>query len=251
MMNDEIREAIHSAQNATFDDEIELALEKLLDLNNQYPENPHVKTELGILYAKTEQDVKAEQMLASVMTNDPDFERAVSTLGRLYDSLLRTEEAETLYKDYLLRHPDNSYITEDLCRLFESEGRLDESLNLARTHYSNIPNKFDSYNPIRYVLQQVENQLEDDLIEDEFSCKIRIRQVENYLEQLDVFRSILENVDISNQDEIVDLNDDISRVYCELSDLKVQLTQDGCKISSALRKRIENADAFKATYMPE
>ncbi len=240
-MNEEIDQVLRLAAKSVYEEDIEKARELLVDLSQKFPEDLRVTTELGIIYAKLQKDHKAELLLREVIKKDPKFERAVSSLGHILDNSLRTVEAEELYRFFLEGYDASHCITEDLCRLLESEGRIEESLSIATAHASAYPEDIDAYNPIRFLLLQIEDRLEVEVEESNYSAKSRLKLLENHLHQFEIFQKIESNVNSLSELDIECLEDDIIRSFGEVKQLQSILNGQNAIIPDNLMQRINIA----------
>ncbi|TFG26283.1 hypothetical protein EU528_14675 [Candidatus Thorarchaeota archaeon] len=219
-------------------DERELEAEALLKAQLAIdPDNLELMTKLGVTQARLCNDNEAEATLRTVLIRDPNYEDAVCALGALLDQSLRTEEAEQLYRVLLQRNPASHLVLDSLCRFLVSEDRTDEALNLARNQIVNYENNLDAFKPLIYVLEILEDDLEFTLHEDWGNRTIFTQYLSNLLEQLELV-FIRENFSIDDEEFHCELEDEKSRLVCEIEDLLNNAASRKISISPELTKRV-------------
>ena len=240
-MNDEIVRALNKAKEVAYEADIEETFELLTHLFEKYPDNLDIQAELGVLQSKLDRDDIAERIFREVISIDSNHERAISALGHLLDSTLRVSEAEQLYRDFLKRNGDNHCVVEDLCRLLVSEKRVDEALSLATQHFTSQPKVLDAYNPIRFVLLQLEDLFEVQVEENNYSAKSRFTLLKNQLHQFEVYLTIEENVECDIKDDADCLHDDLLRAYGDVIHLYNLLKNQNFSFPDQVDKQVEEA----------
>ena len=238
-MNDESEKVLKNASDLCSDErelEAEVLLTEQLAID---PDNLEIMTMLGEVQAHLCNDSQAEATLRAVLIRDPDYEDAVCALGALLDQSLRTEEAEKLYREFLLRNPAGHRALEGLCRLLISEDRSGDALQLARKQVVEFEDDFDAYKPIIYVLEILEDDLESALLEDWNDQTTLSAYLDNLLEQLEITLK-LENFEVASEDFICELQDEKSRLVCEIDQLFEQAASRSITISSDLKEQISS-----------
>jgi hypothetical protein len=94
------------------------------------------------------------------------------------------------------------------------------------------------------ILHQLELRIENDVVENEFSIESQLELLENYLQQFDVYREILQNVKGMSIDDKECLHDDILRVYGDANQLYTMLSNNKKFRDDSIRKHLENAREF-------
>jgi TolA-binding protein len=167
------------------DDERELEAEVLLhEQLAKDPDNLELMTKLGEIQARLCNDGEAEATFRTVLIRNPDYEDAVCALAALLDQSLQTEEAERIYREFFQRNPTSHQAVEGLCRLLLSENRSEEALQLARKQVVEFEETLDAYRPLIYVLQILEDDLEDKMLEDWGAQSALTAYLRNLIEQL-------------------------------------------------------------------
>ncbi|MFW9963951.1 MAG: hypothetical protein ACFFCX_10330 [Candidatus Sifarchaeia archaeon] len=201
------------------------------------PDNLQLMTNLGVIQARLYKDQKAESTFKSVLAINPNYEEAICGLGRLLDQSLRIEEAEELYREFLQNNPIGHCALEDLCRLLHTENRTDEALILAREHVENYGYHLQAYDAIRYVLNVLEDRLEDELCNDRENDRIFTDLINNLLEQLEMVNSIEQSIRLS-ENMYTELEDDKTRLISEIKQLVDSAPSRHISISSEIINRI-------------
>jgi hypothetical protein len=132
-------------------------------------------------------------------------------------------------------------VVEDLCRLLVSEKKLEEALVLATQHSISQPDVLDAYNPIRFVLLQLEDLLEIQVEKNNYSVKSRIQLLRNQLHQFEVYLTIEENVERISQVDIDCLHDDLIRAYGDVMHLYSLLEKQNSSIPDQVLQKVQNA----------
>ena len=238
-MNDESENVLQKVSDLC-DDERELEAEVLLheQLDND-PDNLELMTKLGEIQSRLCNDSEAEATLRTVLIRDPDYEDAVCALGALLDQSLRSKEAERLYREFLHRNPAGHQALEGLCRLLLSENRSGDALKLARKHVLEFEDDLEAYKPIIYVLEILEDDLESSLLEDWNDQTTFVDYLDNLLEQLEISLK-LEKFEEASEDFVCEIQDEKSRLICEIEQLFEQAVSRNISISSELKKQINS-----------
>ncbi len=218
-------------------DEREIEAEILVNKQiAQDPDNLKLMTMLGVIQARLCKDNKAESTFRSVLARDPNHEDAVCGLGRLLDQSLRIEEAEETYRVFLQNNPHGHSAMEDLCRLLLSENRVDEALRLSRKQAVQHETQPHAFNPVRYVLHVLEDQLEDELNNDRENELLFTKLIENIFEQLELIEAVERNTKLSD-DMQMELDDDKTRLIGELEYLIQSAPSRNISVSSAIHSK--------------
>jgi tetratricopeptide (TPR) repeat protein len=235
-MKDESDEVLRKVSELC-NDERELEAEVLVkeQLAND-PDNLDLMTQLAIIQARLCNDLEAESTFKAVLVRDPNHEDAVCGLGRLLDQALRTEEAQQLYKDFLSRNPKGHCAIEDLCRILLSEGQTARALQIAHTHSEEYGGSPDAYNALRYLLNILEDDLEDELFDDRENEEIFTSLMNNLLEQIEIVNRIQSIGDLSDALQR-ELDDDKTRLICEIDQLLGSAPSRNITVPSELQKR--------------
>jgi len=221
-------------------DERELEAEVLLHEQLAIdPDNLELMTKLGETQARLCNDNEAEATFRTVLIRDPNYEDAVCALGALLDQSLRSEEAERLYRDFLLRNPASHQALEGLCRLLTSEDRSGDALKLARKQVIEFEDELDAYRPIVYVLEILEDDLEFTLLENWDDQTAFEDYLDNLLEQLELVLK-REKFLVASEDFICEIQDEKSRLVCEIDQLLEQAASRNIKISSDLKEQVSS-----------
>jgi tetratricopeptide (TPR) repeat protein len=236
-VNDESKKVLQDVSELC-DDERELEAEVLLhkQLDND-PDNLELMTKLGEIQARLCNDGEAETTFRTVLIRDPDYEDAVCALAALLDQSLRSKEAERLYREFLQRNPASHQALEGLCRLLLSENRSGDALKLARKQVVEFEEELDAYKPIIYVLEILEDDLESSLLEDWNDQTALAAYLDNLLEQLEITLK-LQKFEAPSEDFICEIQDEKSRLVCEIDQLVEQAASRSVSISSALQAQI-------------
>lgn len=220
-------------------DERELEAEVLVKEQLTHdPDNLDLMTKLGVIQARLCNDHEAESTFRAVLVRNPIHEDAICGLGRILDQALRTEEAEQLYRTFLERNPAGHCALEDLCRILLSEGQTDRAMQLARKQieqYGTTPSAFDA---LRYILEILEDDLEEELNDDRENEDIFSSLMNNLLEQVELVSRIQSMDGLSEriQDE---LEDDKIRLNSELEHLVTSAPSRGIQVSDETLFRIK------------
>jgi len=202
----------------------------------QAPDNLKLMTMLGVIQARLCKDNKAESTFRSVLARNPNNEDAVCGLGRLLDQSLRIEEAEETYRVFLQNNPQGHSAMEDLCRLLLSENRVDEALRLSRKQAIQYETQHHAFNPVRYVLHVLEDQLEDELNDDRENELLFTKLIDNIFEQLELVEVMEQNTKLSD-DMKIELDDDKTRLIGELEYLIQSAPSRDISVSSAIHSK--------------
>ena len=239
-MKDESEKVLQDVSDLC-NDERELEAEVLLhEQLAKDPDNLELMTKLGEIQARLCNDGEAEATFRTVLIRDPDYEAAVCALGTLLDQSLRTEEAEQLYREYLERNPVSHLAVEGLCRLLLSENRSEDALQLARKQVVDFKEVLDAYRPIMYVLEILEDDLESELLDNWEDPTAFTAYLNNLIEQLELVPK-LEKLGISSEDFMFELEDEKSRLVCEIDQLLDRATSRNITVSSILQQQIDAA----------
>ena len=201
------------------------------------PDNLDLMTRLGVIQARLCNDHEAESTFRSVLIRDANHEDAMCGLGRLLDQALRTEEAEQIYRDFLKNNPKSHCAVEDLCRLLMSESRTAEALTLARNHVEKYRAHPSAYDALRYLLEILEDELAAQLNDDRKNETLFNNLMNNLLEQIEYVIEI-EKIDSLPESTKSELEDDKTRLICEIKDLAESASNRDISIPNALHKRI-------------
>ena len=237
-VNDESEKVLKDVSDLC-NDERELEAEVLLhkQLAND-PDNLELMFKLGEIQSRLCNDNEAEATFRTVLIRAPDYEDAVCALGALLDQSLRIEEAEQLYRDFLQRNHASHQALEGLCRLLTTENRSEDALELARKQVAEFEQVLDAYSPILYVLEILEDELAFSLVEN-WDDKITLAAyLNNLLEQLELVLK-RENLGISSEDFICELEDEKSRLVCEIHQVLDQVASRAITISAELQQKIK------------
>ncbi|MGY5876293.1 MAG: hypothetical protein RTU30_11155 [Candidatus Thorarchaeota archaeon] len=237
-----IEDILKFVTESCYEDEFELAEVLLREKLQIHPDNLDIRTQLGVIVAKRDNDVESEKLLRDVLDTDPFFEPAISALGNLLDNTLRSEEAEQLYRNKLSEKGDCHSVIDDLCRLLWSEDHRDTAHNAAREHASKFPTNPNAYDALRYVLSKMEDYLEEKCEDADYADGCLIQFADTFASHIEVLLELESNVpkDIVIQGDFQPcIDQDLVRITGELEHLNNRLAKQNTKISTDLRKRIE------------
>jgi tetratricopeptide (TPR) repeat protein len=241
-MKKESDEALRDATELCNDDR-ELEAEVLVkERLAEDPDNLDLMTKLGVIQSRLCNDYEAEATFRAVLVRNPNHQDAICGLGRILDQSLRTEEAEQLYTAYLSRNPTGHCALEDLCRLLLSEGQTDRAIQLARDQIQKYGNTSDAFDALRYVLQILEDDLDDELSDDRENEGLYISLMNNLLEQVELVDRIQRLGDFPEELQ-ADLDDDRTRLLCEIENLVKSAPSRNIHVSDEILHRIA---AFKS-----
>jgi len=236
-VNDESEKVLQKASELCNDErelEAEVLLKEQLAID---PDNLEIMTKLGETQARLCNDAEAERTYRTVLIRDPNYEDAVCALGALLDQSLRTEEAEQIYNEFLHRNPAGHTALDGLCRLLLSENRIDEALKLARKQVGEYEKDPNALKPLIYVLEILEDDLEFRLYEDWGNHTIFAQYLNNLLEQLElVFKR--ETLTTTTEEFRCELEDEKSRLVCEIDQLLKNAASRKISISDELEQRV-------------
>ncbi|MFW9805889.1 MAG: hypothetical protein ACFFFK_04110 [Candidatus Thorarchaeota archaeon] len=221
-------------------DERELEAERLVkeQLAND-PDNLDLMTKLGVIQSRLCNDYEAESTFRAVLVRNPIHEDAICGLGRILDQSLRTDEAEQLYRTFLERNPAGHCALEDLCRILLSEGQTDRAFLLARNQIEQFGDTPDAFDALRYILEILEDELDEELNDDRENENIFSSLMNNLLEQVELVDRIqrMDGLSVRFQDE---LKDDRIRLISELEHLVTSASNRNIQVSDEALHRIEN-----------
>lgn len=229
-------------QNASelCNDERELEAEILVkEQLSADPNNLQLMTKLGEIQARLCRENEAEAILRNVLNRDPNYEDAACFLGRILDQSLRVEEAERVYKEFLQNNPTGHHALDDLCRLLLSENRIDEALELARNQVEKYSDEHDAYSALTTVLHILEDESESNLDDDRENEELFTEYMNNLLEQLDLVFKLETYIDIP-EDLLCEVEDEKSRLSCEINQLLKSAGTRNISLSSEFEDRIKS-----------
>lgn len=238
-MKDESDEVLRKVSELC-NDERELEAEALVkEQLAADPDNLDLMTKLGIIQSRLCNDHEAETTFRAVLVRNPNHQDAICGLGRILDQSLRTEEAEQLYTTFLSKNPAGHCALEDLCRLLLSEGQTDRAIQLARDQIEKYGNTSDAFDALRYVLQILEDDLDDALSDDRENEGLYISLMNNLLEQFELVDRI-QSLDGLSEELQTDLDDDRTRLLSDIELLVKSAPSRNIHVSDEILHRIES-----------
>ena len=115
----------------------EMALKEGLDLD---PENPRLYFRLGVVYDKWGKREDSIVAMKQVIRLEPDNANALNYLGYTYTDMgINLDEAEQLIRKALEHKPGDGYITDSLAWVYYKRGQYDKALPLLEQASSLVP----------------------------------------------------------------------------------------------------------------